>query len=431
MRAATLLGCAALIGALSAGRAEAQGEYEEPWFFTIDAGVTGPLNDPPTTMFNVGGNASFGVYRSLFPEFAVGSRVTTGVLSEGEDVQGIADQGVLDYGFLGASVRYRPFARLMPRDGMMSSMRRASGLFIDFTPGLALLDGDAVPAYETGLGYNIPIGPVTLGPQFRFTHFIETHGRFGDHHVTTWTGALEVAFLDQARAPREVRAERPMPERVAVDRDRDGDWILDERDSCPDEAETWNGFEDVDGCPDDGVGQFENDALVVDERVFFDFDSAELRPTGAAQLDAVAQHYEANARRLEHLVIGGHADVRGADQYNESLSEQRAEAVVVYLKDRGVPGTAIRVRAFGEDAPEIANADTEFEHQVNRRVEFGLEWREGMRPEGREPVAHRTMPDYVDEAPPEVQERERRLAAREHQRERIAARQRAREETAS
>jgi outer membrane protein OmpA-like peptidoglycan-associated protein len=396
--------------ALGVSPARAQSEHEEPWYVTGSLGVTGPLNDPATELFNVGGDASFGVYRSIFPEFAVGARLRTGILSEGGDIaQDPVDRGQLDYGYIGTAIRLRPFA------SHMNDMRRGTGFYLDLGPGLALLDGDVVPAYEAGLGYNFAVAPVmTIGPMTRFTHFIETHGRFGDNHILTWVGGVEMTFGDGARdeVSYRNRARVPPAHRVAQGGDRDGDWILDTRDDCPDQAETYNGVEDADGCPEDARPQL-NEALVVDERVFFDYDESDLRPAGREQLNIVADHYRRYGDRYETLVISGHTDARGSEPYNADLSRRRARVVLEYLTSHGVPAEKIDIRAYGEERPAVAHADTEFEHQVNRRVEFRVNWRQGAAPIGIAPTPSPTMPDYVDEAPRPVQERERRLALRE------------------
>jgi outer membrane protein OmpA-like peptidoglycan-associated protein len=400
-----------------ANEARAQGMRDEPWYLTFDLGAAGPINDTPFQLFNLGGDTSVGVYRSLIPELAIGGRLRAGVLAEGGDLQGILpedDPGVLDYQMISTGVRIRPFARVFEHH--MYDQRRGAGLYIDLAPAAALLDGDFVPAYEAAVGYNIGAGPVTLGPSFRFTHFIETHGRFGGSDVLTWTGGLELTFLDHVRTRPEAAAERQVPRQaVATAQDRDGDWFLDDHDGCPDQAESWNGLDDADGCPDGGARQPSEDAVAIDERVFFDYDSAALRESGRAQLDAIAAHHREHGEHYQHLVIAGHTDTRGPAPYNDALSVKRAALVVTYLKEHGIPGTAIRLEGHGESDPAVANATTELDHQVNRRVEFRIEWRDGERPEGVQPFAE-AMPDYVDEAPARVQARDARIARREARR---------------
>jgi OOP family OmpA-OmpF porin len=390
---AALTACAL---AWTASPAQAQGvpgeRIVEPWFVTLDVGASGPLNNVVNDQFGAGFSGSVGVFRSLTPELALGGRVMAGFLSAGSPVpQDPVARGLYDMGLISVVLRIRPFGSLMDTE------RRAAGFWLDVAPGAGLSDGLAVFAYQTGLGYDFAAGPIAIGPFGRFTHFVETEGRFGNNQVFTWTAGIEVAFLDEVRhVPAPTRA--PEPEPVAINRDPDGDGIID-NDLCPNEPETFNGFEDDDGCPDEGRGEFVNDALVVDERVFFDFDSAELRPTGLRQLDAVVDHYRDWGEHYERLEVAGHADARGPVRYNVDLSMQRAEAVRTYLTEHGVPEGILDLHGYGESMPAIPDAETEYEHQVNRRVEFRVVWEEGARPEGNEPVPSPTMPEVVDEAP--------------------------------
>ena len=143
-----------------------------------------------------------------------------------------------------------------------------------------------------------------------------------------------------------------------------------------------------------------NDQLVIEERVFFDFDGWELREAGRAQLLEIARRYEESGDRWAALVISGHADTRGAEHYNVDLSRKRADAVRDFLGDHGVPAGIVEMQAWGETRPEIADAESEHDHQVNRRVQFEIVWSPGMRPEGEAPQSVPPEPDYVDPAPP-------------------------------
>ena len=103
--------------------------------------------------------------------------------------------------------------------------------------------------------------------------------------------------------------------------------------------------------------------------VFFDFDRADLTER-ARQI--VAQAAEA-ARSQENtrVEVAGHADRSGTPQYNQALSQRRAEAVAAELVRRGVARTDITVTAFGESRPLVPTADGTREPQ-NRRVEIVL-----------------------------------------------------------
>ena len=69
-------------------------------------------------------------------------------------------------------------------------------------------------------------------------------------------------------------------------------------------------------------------------------------------------------------MIEGHCDERGSDEYNRSLSERRSLAVKDYLASLGVNAARMRTVSYGEDRPDVPNARTEQEHQLNRRAQF-------------------------------------------------------------
>jgi outer membrane protein OmpA-like peptidoglycan-associated protein len=72
-----------------------------------------------------------------------------------------------------------------------------------------------------------------------------------------------------------------------------------------------------------------------------------------------------------HVAIEGHTDSVGSDQYNQQLSEQRAQAVRDYFVQQGISGTSVEAHGFGKTEP-IATNDTPEGRQQNRRVELVL-----------------------------------------------------------
>jgi len=70
-----------------------------------------------------------------------------------------------------------------------------------------------------------------------------------------------------------------------------------------------------------------------------------------------------------HLEVEGHTDSVGSDEYNQQLSEKRAEAVRSYLVQQGIPDSAIVARGLGKSSP-VATNDTPEGRQQNRRVEM-------------------------------------------------------------
>lgn len=106
-------------------------------------------------------------------------------------------------------------------------------------------------------------------------------------------------------------------------------------------------------------------------RVEFDYDKATLTPQGQAQLRELAQTMGDGATRAFSFKVIGHTDERGVPEYNQGLSERRAQAVVVEL-NRLQPGLKQRLHPEGKGKrePRILNATDEAQHAVNRRVEF-------------------------------------------------------------
>lgn len=117
--------------------------------------------------------------------------------------------------------------------------------------------------------------------------------------------------------------------------------------------------------------------IIFDDKsgVNFAFDSAELTPEAKKNLDAVAEIF--NEFPDTDLMIEGHTDSVGDENYNLKLSKRRAEAVVAYIKSKGVAGSRFKVEAFGETRPRFDNATKEGQSK-NRRVEIGVAANEKM-----------------------------------------------------
>jgi len=101
--------------------------------------------------------------------------------------------------------------------------------------------------------------------------------------------------------------------------------------------------------------------------VFFDWNRDEITPHAAGILDNAAEQYRQTGG--SQVVLAGHADRSGSDQYNVSISQRRSENVRQYLVGRGIPEGTMRTEAFGESRPAVETADGVREPQ-NRRVEI-------------------------------------------------------------
>lgn len=115
----------------------------------------------------------------------------------------------------------------------------------------------------------------------------------------------------------------------------------------------------------------EGDQLKVtfENRILFDFDSSTLKPAAKTQLDQVARVLTEYPDT--DILVMGHTDSQGTDEYNQRLSERRARAVEGYLESKGVGGSRITAKGYGESVP-IADNATEAGRAQNRRVELSI-----------------------------------------------------------
>ena len=104
--------------------------------------------------------------------------------------------------------------------------------------------------------------------------------------------------------------------------------------------------------------------------ILFDYNSAALRSASRSTLTELAQNFRQYPDN--RIIVEGHTDATGSDQYNQRLSEQRASNVADFLIDQGVAAGAITVYGFGEARPKATN-DTAEGRQQNRRVEIHIQ----------------------------------------------------------
>ncbi len=103
--------------------------------------------------------------------------------------------------------------------------------------------------------------------------------------------------------------------------------------------------------------------------IFFDFDKTTLKPESYKELNKVVDFLESNSS--VSVEIAGHTDNKGSDEYNENLSQGRAQAVVDYLNSQGIDESRIEARGYGESMPVDTN-ETDEGRAINRRVEFTI-----------------------------------------------------------
>jgi peptidoglycan-associated lipoprotein len=101
--------------------------------------------------------------------------------------------------------------------------------------------------------------------------------------------------------------------------------------------------------------------------VFFDFDKYDIRPADAKVLDTNASWLKQNVNQL--LLIEGHCDERGTNEYNLALGERRAKAAMNYLVAQGVQANRITIISYGEERP-LCREKAEACWEKNRRAHF-------------------------------------------------------------
>ncbi|MBL4754066.1 MAG: OmpA family protein [Flavobacteriales bacterium] len=100
----------------------------------------------------------------------------------------------------------------------------------------------------------------------------------------------------------------------------------------------------------------------------YDYDSWDLRPEAKVKLDNIVDFLNVNDNIT--IELSSHTDSRGKDEYNEKLSQKRAQSVVDYLIESGIALDRLTPKGYGEKRPMFKDAETEEEHQKNRRTAF-------------------------------------------------------------
>jgi large repetitive protein len=162
--------------------------------------------------------------------------------------------------------------------------------------------------------------------------------------------------------------------------DNDDDGILDADDLCPDLPENVNGERDEDGCPDEIKTVVRGGKILILERVLFYTAKSTIKPESIDVLEAVRDTIR-DSPDLLMIRVEGYTDDQGNDDYNQDLSDRRADAIVAYLIEQGIDAGRLDAVGYGETRP-IATNDTVEGRQANRRVEFTILEEAGAEPEG-------------------------------------------------
>jgi peptidoglycan-associated lipoprotein len=108
---------------------------------------------------------------------------------------------------------------------------------------------------------------------------------------------------------------------------------------------------------------------VESEKIYFDYDKADLKPEAQTTLESKAKFLQANS--AYSLTIEGNCDERGTNEYNLALGERRADAAKKFLNSLGIAADRINTISYGEEKP-VDTGNDEAAWSKNRRDEFKL-----------------------------------------------------------
>lgn len=123
------------------------------------------------------------------------------------------------------------------------------------------------------------------------------------------------------------------------------------------------GARNIDGRPQDRT-------KYAPQTVYFEYDRSNVRSSEASKVQEVATKFMAEDAATD-LLVEGHCDERGTEEYNRSLGERRALALRELLVAAGVPADRVHTVSFGKDKP-IEPLRSEAAYSKNRRGEFIL-----------------------------------------------------------
>jgi outer membrane protein OmpA-like peptidoglycan-associated protein len=124
--------------------------------------------------------------------------------------------------------------------------------------------------------------------------------------------------------------------------------------------------------PDDATldGREHDRTTFAAQTVYFEYDQSNVKAAEAAKIDQVVAAFRSKGQGYD-LLVEGHCDERGTEEYNRSLGERRALAIRELLTKSGVENAHVFTRTFGKDRPAVPGHD-EASRAKNRRGEFVL-----------------------------------------------------------
>jgi outer membrane protein OmpA-like peptidoglycan-associated protein len=226
--------------------------------------------------------------------------------------------------------------------------------------GVTETGGTVRPSADVRAGVDFHVGRFDIGPFAGLIQIIDTSSGVRSQDARVFVFGIHAAA---SPFPRDIIAPQPPKDEVVVrrpDPDRDGE--PEAFDSCP------NGSE-LDGCPDPMVW-VQGDRIMLDDRVLFPVDQSKILVSSYPLLHGVSKLLKDHPE-YEKVVITGHADDTGDDDYNMKLSAARARSVRAFVVGTGVDADRLGIQFFGKRRPRVSGTNYEARKQ-NRRVEFEI-----------------------------------------------------------
>jgi peptidoglycan-associated lipoprotein len=110
--------------------------------------------------------------------------------------------------------------------------------------------------------------------------------------------------------------------------------------------------------------------MVMLEDIYFEFDKSTLTPQAKETLVKKAKWLSTN--KDVRVIIEGHCDARGTNEYNLALGDRRAASTKTFLVDLGITPSRLTIISYGEERP-LASGNSEEAWAKNRRAHFGIE----------------------------------------------------------
>lgn len=328
----------------------------------IEPGVAGALTDPQSGMTEAGFRQAVKLLFGVSRYFAVGPSVAFTMLP----TPGTGDSGT-SWAFGGTARLERP------RD-LPGRRLSAASPWVDADLHYVRTGPLNRAGFDAAIGVALPLDDrrkYWFGPFARYSQIIQGERAGYDNRdakiisigLSLEVGPALVRKRATAIATQEELVTRRQDTIALPPADRDSDTVVDSADNCPDVV----GVVSNGGCPVYEKVVIKPDKLELKEKIVFAWDSAALEDASYPLLDEVAKALNDNPAFKVQVV--GHASSDGNYDYNQTLSERRAQAVLDYLIAHGVAADRVVSAGFGSNTPSGTNT-TVAGRESNRRVEF-------------------------------------------------------------